>query len=328
MKVFVTGATGFIGSHVARLLRERGDDVVALVRSPARATALVGIGCELIEGDLNNRIDVDRGVEGSDAVIHLAARWEVGIPKADCPKMEDVNVGGVRRVLDSASENNTPRAVYVSTVNVFGDTKGQIADESYQGTGSRTFYSCYESSKFKAHKLAESRIQGGAPVVIVQPGLVYGPGDHSEVGRQILMAARGRLRLAMLTDIGLSMTYVDDVAQGIIAALDTGVIGESYVLAGENVRLRQALEITARLAGTRIPSKDIPAHLLRLVIPYGSWLGPKLGYPPNLRELIDVADGKTYWASSAKATEQLGYSARSLEDGLRATLAADGITVS
>lgn len=325
MRVFLTGGTGFIGSRVAERLRARGDDVVALVRSSARATALVGLGCELIEGDLNDRIDVDRGVEGSDVVVHMAARFEIGVPRAECPKMEDVNVGGVRRVLDSSLGAGVSRVLYVSTVNVFGDTLGQVVDESHERDESRGFFSCYDSSKYRAHKLAQRRIADGAPIVMVQPGVVYGPRDHFEIGREILLAARGQLRMLMLGDVGITMSYVDDVADGIVRALEVGRVGESYVLGGDNVYLRDVLAQSAQLAGKPPPRRTVPTGLLKAISPVGHLVAPRLGYPPNLKEMIEVADGRTYWASHAKAHDELDYSSRPLEEGLRATLTAAGI---
>lgn len=327
MRVFLTGGTGFIGSRVAQLLRASDHDVVALVRSPARAIALEGIGCELIEGDLNDRVDIDRGVEGADAVVHLAARLEVGLPEHECPQMEDVNVGGVRRVLDSAIEAGVSRILYASSVAVFGDTKGAIVDETFSRDPGKGFFSCYDASKYQAHRLALSRIDEGAPIVIVQPSVVYGPGDHFTVGKEILRAAQGRLFAMMLPETGVSMAYVDDVADGIMRAFDSGRVGESYVLSGENVRLGDVLQRAAEIAGKRPPRRHVPTPLLKLVSPFGPWIAPRLGYPPNLHELIETGAGRTYWASDRKARDELGYTSRPLDAGLRATLVAAGIAV-
>jgi dihydroflavonol-4-reductase len=322
----LTGATGFIGSRVASQLRVRGDEVVALVRSPARATALVGMGCEIVEGDLSDRIAIDRAVDGADAVVHLAARYEVGIPKVECPKMEDVNVGGVRRVLDSAVAAGTPRIVYGSTVAALGNTGGRPVAENHKRTDA-TPLTCYDRSKLAAHRLAVARAEAGAPIVIVMPGVVYGPDDHSEVGRELLLAANGRLSMPMFTDAGFSFVYVDDVASGIVAALDRGEIGESYLLGGDNVTFRQALQTAAALGGKRIPRRDIPKFLVKLIAPAGSLVGPLLGFPPNLRELIRAVDGVTYWVDSGKAQTALGFSARPFEEGIRETLVAAGFSL-
>src|SRR4051812_12884209 len=126
MRLFLTGGTGFIGGAVARKLRERGDDVVALVRTPAKAAALSANGVELVAGDLGDDEAIAKGVAGCDAVIHAAAIYEVGIPKSKRPEMYAANVEGTRRVLEAALAAGVKTAVYVSTVGIFGNTHGQI----------------------------------------------------------------------------------------------------------------------------------------------------------------------------------------------------------
>jgi dihydroflavonol-4-reductase len=132
MKDFVTGATGFIGSEVARRLRERGDEVVARVRNPAKATALKQIGCRLIEGKVTDAAAVREGIKGCDAVIHGAAIYEIGIPKSRRPEMYASSVEGTRTVLGAALELKIPKVVYIATVNAFGNTEGKIVDETHQ----------------------------------------------------------------------------------------------------------------------------------------------------------------------------------------------------
>ena len=188
VKAFVTGGTGFIGSRVVRRLRERGDEVVALVRSPEKAADLRELGCELVEGDLSSEQAIRDGVQGCDAVFHVAAVYKVGIPASERDAMCDANVRGTERVLDAAIEAGVPRIVYVSTVGVFGNTHGQVVDETYSRDG-EDFLSCYEETKCRSHQVALDRIAKGAPIVIVQPGGVYGPGDHSELGNIIDQAA-------------------------------------------------------------------------------------------------------------------------------------------
>src|SRR6185503_20895727 len=132
MRIFLTGGTGFIGGHVAANLRARGDDVVALVRSPDKAAKLRDLGCELVEGDLSNAGAIRRGLEGADGCIHAAAIYKVGIPKKERQPMYESNVNGTETVLDAAIDAGVGRIVYVSTVAVFGNTKEQVVDETYQ----------------------------------------------------------------------------------------------------------------------------------------------------------------------------------------------------
>lgn len=321
MRVFLTGGTGFIGRHIAALLSKRQDRVVALARSPDRASALHAMGCELVEGDLADVDAIRRGLRGCDAVIHSAAIYKVGIPASERPGMFDTNVRGTERVLDAAIEVGTPRIVYVSTVNVFGNTRGRVVDETYRRPETEGFLSAYDETKFLAHREAETRIQAGAPVVIAQPGLVYGQGDHSEVGGQIERMRRGRLPALAFPDLGCNFLHVDDAAEGVVRVLDRGSEGRAYVLGGEIGTLRKLIQTVARLSGRRPPILTIPAALVRMSIPLAPVVTRAMRLPPNLREIVRASDGVTYWATDARARGELGYAPRGLEDGLRQMLA-------
>ena len=320
MRVFATGGTGFIGGHVVRQLSERGDDVVALVRSPAKGAALRELGCELVEGDLSDGDAIARGVAGADAVIHAGAVYKVGVPKSEHAAMLESNVAGTERVLDAALAAGVPRIVYVSTCGVFGDTHGKLVDEGYRRDV--PYPSEYERTKTLAHELAEERMAAGAPIVIVQPGGVYGPGDHSEIGNVIEQTRTGKLPAKVFPEAGFMFCHVEDIAAGIVLALDKGEIGEAYVISGEQGTIGDLIDRVAALAGRKPPRFTMPGALLKLSAPLGPVIGPLLGFPPNLRELIASTDGVTYWASDTKARRELGFAPRGLDDGLRDTLAA------
>jgi nucleoside-diphosphate-sugar epimerase len=315
MRVFLTGGTGFIGGAVARRLRDRGDHVVALVRTPAKATALTLAGVELIPGDLSDDAVITEAVAGCDAVIHAAAIYEVGIPKSAKPAMYAANVEGTRRVLEAALSAGVSKAVYVSTVGAFGNTHGEIVDETYRHP--RTSYtSYYEETKVEAHDIAIEVARRGLPLVIVQPGGVYGPGDTSVLGQNMQRIARGKAPFLPFPDLGMTMVHRDDVAEGILAALDKGRPGEAYVLTGDAVRVRDLAERVSSLAGKRGPIAAMPTWLIRAAAPLGGVLGPAMGFPPNFRELINTSAGVTFWARADKARAELGFTPRPLEDGL------------
>jgi len=320
VKAFVTGGTGFIGSRVIRRLRDRGDEVVALVRSPEKATELRELGCELVEGDLSAERAIRDGVRGCDAVFHIAAVYKVGIPASERDAMHDANVGGTERVLDAASDAGVQRIVYVSTVAVFGNTRGEVVDETYTRNG-EDFLSCYDETKWKSHQVALDRIGRGAPVVIVQPGGVYGPGDHSELGNMIDQAATGKLKMLMFPETGFNLVHVEDVADGILLAHDKGETGQSYVLGGQISKMRELVEKVSEIAGRKAPTRELPPALMKMAIPIGPLVGKALGFPPNLRELIRTSDGVTFWAKDDKARRDLGYAPRDMDTGLRQTLA-------
>jgi nucleoside-diphosphate-sugar epimerase len=319
MRAFVTGGTGFIGGRVVRKLRERGDEVVALVRSSARAGDLAELGCELAEGDLSSTDAIRRGVHGCDSVIHIAAVYKVGIPASEREPMRKANIGGTEQVLDAAAEANVKRIVYVSTVGIFGNTHGKVVDETYHRDG-EGFLSCYEETKYRSHEVALDRISKGAPIVIVQPGGVYGPGDHSELGNIIDQAHTGKLKMLMFPETGFNLVHVDDVADGILLAHDLGKAGESYVLGGEISTMGDLIRKVSDLSGRKAPTRTMPVPLMKMAIPIGPVVGKMMGFPPNLRELIRSSDGVTYWASDEKARRELGYAPRDMDTGLRQTL--------
>ncbi|HET7573881.1 MAG TPA: NAD-dependent epimerase/dehydratase family protein [Solirubrobacterales bacterium] len=323
MKVFLTGGTGFIGGEVARQLRARGAEVVCLVRNPAKAAKLTELGCELASGDLGDEAAIRGAMAGSDAVVHAAAMYEVGIPAKQRPAMWAANVAGTERVMRAALAEQVGRIVYVSTVGIFGNTGGRVVEESYENPET-DFTSYYEETKLEAHKLVRRMIEAeGLPAVIVQPGGVYGPGDTSQVADLLEQFFAGRLPLMPFPELGICLSHVEDIAGGILLALDRGELGETYVISGPATTMREAIETVARLSGRRAPKRALPTVLMKAMVPIGPLVGKVMGQPPNLRELISSADGVTFWASYAKAERELGYSPRGMDEGLRQTLEAD-----
>ena len=315
MRVFLTGGTGFLGGEVARLLRERGDAVRVLVRSPERARSLQAMGCELVPGDLSDEAALVDACRGMTAVVHCVAVHDLGASPEARAEMVEANVRGTERVLGAALTAGVSQALHVSTVAVFGDTRGEVADEGWTcTTGGWT--SVYQETRSCAYRRAQQISSCGLPLVTVQPGAVYGPGDPSVMGRVLRQFLEGRLPVLPFADVGVSPVHRDDVADGILRALDKGVPGESYVLAGEALRFREVLEGLADASGRR-PPKPLPTWVLRALAPAAPVVAPRLGLPANLQELIRTCDGATSWASGDKAREQLGWDSRPLHEGLR-----------
>ena len=311
--MLVTGASGFVGRALTRQLVARGDDVTVAVRDRRRLMDVVDLeGTTILENDLLDVRRLTDDLRDIDAVIHAAGRYRVGIARADRGAMWDANIGTTTRVLDAAEAAGVKRVVYVSTVGVFGNTRGRVVDDGYRRDLGEGFLSWYDETKYGAHEVAQQRATGGAPVVIVLPSQVYGPGDHSAIGDQIRQAHAGRLRALALGDVGLGFVQVDDLATGIIAALDRGTNGQSYVLSGPRARLYEVLEVAARLGGRSLSGLRVPTALIRALVPLSGLIGR-----PGLAEIVASSDGVTYWASSAKAESELGFSPRSIEDGLR-----------
>jgi nucleoside-diphosphate-sugar epimerase len=323
MKVFVTGGTGFIGGEVVRQLRERGDDVVCHARNPEKATKLSAQGCQIVSGDLGEAESIRNGMDGCDAVVHAAAMYQVGIPAKQHPAMWEANVAGTERVMKAALDAKVPKVVYVSTCGVFGNTQGKVVDETYEHPG-KEFTSYYEETKLEAHRIVKRMIADqNLPAIIVQPGGVYGPEDTSQVADLLQEFFAGKLVLMPFPEFGICLSHVEDIAGGILLAFDKGTVGETYVLSGPATTMREAIETVAAATGRKAPKRAMPVALMKAMTPIGPLVGKMLGQPPNLRELISSADGVTFWASHEKASRELGYAPRGMEEGLRQTLAED-----
>ena len=307
MKVFVTGATGFVTGTVTLQLLARGDEVRALVRDASRAQTLARAGVDLFTGDLSDGAALNRGMAGVDAVVHGAAMYEVGIPPSRRPAMLAANVTGTEHVLEAALNAGVKRVAYISSVVVFGNTQGQVVDESYTRTGPFTSY--YEETKARAHDIALQFAARGLPVSIAQPGQVYGLGDSSGLGGLMRDFVRGRLPFVPFADTGLNLVHVEDAARGIVLVLDRGQVGQGYVLGGEIARVADAFAALARITGRDLPRLRVPYALLQL----GALVRP------GLREVVTSTKDVTFWASDARAKSELGYASRLLEAGLRDT---------
>ncbi len=304
MRIFATGTTGFLGSVIAERLRARGDTVVQLVRDPAKAELLKKTGRDVIVGDLADPDALKRGCDGCDAVVHAGAIYEVGINAPRRIDMYKANVTGTEALLSAALAVGVPKVVHVSSIVVFGNTSGKVVDETYRRGDGYTSY--YDETKTLAHRVAEGFSAKGLPIVIAQPGQIYGPGDHSGIGAIFRRAAAGKLPVLTFGDLGLNFVHVADVASGIVGLIDRGRPGQAYVLGGEQARLREAVRIMAALAGKPMPRFEVPPSILRFAA----------RLRPDVAEVVKSADGVTFWASDAKARMELGYTSRSLREGL------------
>lgn len=315
MKAFVTGGSGFIGQHLIVKLVERGFDVLALARSENSAAIVNQLGATAVAGDITDTASMRSGMEGCDVVFHLAAWYKLGSP--DWMEAEAINVGGTRRVLRLAQELNIPKIVYVSTVAVFGNTQGELADETYFKGG--PFLTEYDRTKWLAHyKVVMPMIEKGAPVIIAMPGGVYGPGDTSTIAQMMRMFYRG---LPALPAPETTMTYahVEDIAEGIILAADEGQVGESYILAGPAIPLGEMIDFWAHLLGRRAPSLRIPGQVLRPFAPVVGAASALAPMPGVFSEEATRSLGATYMARSDKARAELGWKTRPLQTGMLET---------
>ena len=318
MKVLLTGGTGFLGKNVARSLAARGHALRLLARPGADLRGLPD-GAEVVRGDVTDLDSLRRAVEGCDAVVHLAALVKMWVP--DPERFEAVNVSGFRNALRAAREARA-RLVYTSSFIAVGPAGPEPAGESQVHAG-HSFCNAYERTKARADAEARAAAAAGEDLLILYPGVVYGPGDLTDGNLVVKMVADHLLKklpgVIGPGDRRWSYAFVEDVAEGHGLALERGRRGERYFLGGENATLGDLFAILQRLAGVA-PPRHIP-YGIAAAMGRAMYLWAELtGHPPQLTHEV-VAVFRQHWSySSAKAERELGYRPRSLEEGLKATL--------
>ena len=316
--ILVTGAAGFVGAAVARELARSGYRVRALVRTSSPRTNLAGFDGELVTGDIMNPDAVAAAMAGVDGVCHVAADYRLWA--RDPEEIVRNNLAGTRTVMAGALAAGVKRIVYTSSVATLG--LGTVpADETVPLTAEAAI-GAYKRSKVVAERLVESMVETqGLPAVIVNPSTPIGPGDvrPTPTGRIIVEAATGRI--PAFVDTGLNLVHVDDVARGHVLALERGRIGQRYILGGQDVSLRDMLGVIARLTGRRAPTIGLPRGPL-FPLAYAAEFAARLtGREPFLTVDALRMAGHHMFFTSAKATAELGYTARPFEDALGDALA-------
>lgn len=316
MRYFLTGATGFVGGCVAKQLREAGHEVLALVRTPAQAKPLADLGAQIAQGDVTNKESMRAPMSGCDGVFHIAGWYKVGV-KDSSPGMQ-VNVYGTRNVLELMQELAIKKGVYTSTLAVNSDTHGIVRDESYHFNGKHV--SEYDRTKALAHELALQFIAKGLGLVIVQPGLIYGPGDQGPA-HDLLLQYLARTLPIVPQRAAYCWAHVEDVARGHIQAMEHGKLGESYFLAGPVHSLLDALHMAKQITGVPLPALTAPPMMLHAMSKVMAVFERVVPVPDTYSsEYLRVSAGVTYLGDSTKARRELGWSARPLMQGLTETL--------
>jgi dihydroflavonol-4-reductase len=316
MKAFVTGGTGFVGGAVVRKLIEAGHTVRALARPGTDTRQLDGLPVERIEGDLADAGSLRRGMSGCEWVFHVAALYSYW--GHEWEEFYQTNVEGTRRVLDVAGQVGVHRIVYTSSIATLGLPKGDTpADEDTPVTlADKIGY--YKRSKFMAEEVAREFARQGLPLVIVNPAAPVGVADHkpTATGQMIVDFLNGRM--PAYVDTGLTIVDVEDVAMGHLLAMEKGRLGERYILGGENLSLKQVLDLLAEVSGLPQVKARIP-RAVALIWAYMDTglarLNPK-HIPAATPDAVRVSSKKEYY-SSAKAMRELGYTFIPAREALR-----------
>ena len=305
----VTGATGFVGSAVARALAARGHRLRLLARRGSDRRNLAGLDAEIVEGDLTDAASLRRAVQGCRYVLHVAADYRIWVP--DEAAMLAANVEGTRSMMIACREAGVERVVYCSSVAALGlTTDGTPADETTPVDEAK-IAGLYKKSKYWAEQAVLAQVrEHGLDAVIVNPAGPVGPRDikPTPTGRMIADAAAGRL--PAYVDTGLNIVHVDDVAIGHVLALERGRAGERYILGSENLLLRDLLGLVAEVAGKRPPRIGLPVGMVWPVAVVCEALARGFGIEPMVtRDHLRMARKKMFF-TSAKAITELGYAPR------------------
>ncbi len=317
MKYFVTGTTGFVGGHVARQLVEAGREVVAVVRNRAKAGDLQNLGVQIYQGDVTEKESMRGPMTGVDGVFHIAGWYKIGVK--DKSEGAKINIGGTRNVLELMKELGIAKGVYTSTLAVNSDTYGKLVDETYHFAGKHI--SEYDRTKWVAHyEVAEPMIAEGLPLVVVMPGLIYGPGDTSSVRTTFLNYLQRKLPL-LPTKTAFSWAHVDDIARGHILAMEQGKAGESYIIAGPTHTLIEGMRMAEQITGIRAPRLHAAPAIMKAMAATMGMVEKVVPVPETYSaEYLRVSAGVTYIGSNAKARRDWGYDPRPLEEGMKETL--------
>jgi dihydroflavonol-4-reductase len=321
LRAFVTGATGFLGSHVARVLAEQGDELRLLVRPTSDLRNIKDLNADRVVGDLRDSASIEKALSGCEVVFHVAADYRLWVRGRDSGEMYRSNVEGTRGLIEAARKQGVRRVVYTSSVATMGFTsttnKGSVADEE-SPVSLAEMIGHYKRSKFMAEQAAVEAARSGVDVVIVNPTTPIGERDikPTPTGRIVLDFLKRKFPAYVET--GLNLVDATECARGHVQALEKGRSGERYILGGENLTLKQILDRLAAITGLKSPTVKLPYFFaLAAGVVDETVTGRLLGREP--RATIDAVrmGRKMMFVSSAKAERELGWRTVPVDGALR-----------
>ena len=308
MKSLVTGANGFTGSHLVKALQQRGDTVVGFVRKSSNLSRLKDTRIQLVTGDISHRNALRKAMQDIDTVFHTAAFVELGL--VDAAQMERVNVEGTQAVLEVAKEMQISKMVYCSTIGIYGDTNGQVVNETFERT-QENFSSAYDSTKYEAQQLVDNYAVIGFPVVSVMPSGIFGA-DDPHFGPVFKLFLQGKLKFWVGGDRMTGVVHVDDLVSAMILAAEKGERGEHFIISAGEIPSREMFEIISEQTGIATPV-EVPQPLVRVIGNILDFIGKIFSWnPPIGRERVHYLYDRCVRVDATKAREKLGWQPRSV----------------
>ncbi|ADW68648.1 hopanoid-associated sugar epimerase [Granulicella tundricola] len=319
MKVFITGATGFVGAHVARAYAAQGASLRLLTRSSSNLAGIEGLEAETVVGDLRQVEGLRVALTGCDALVHVAADYRLWV--RDPEEMMAANVGGTRELLRVAREVGVPKVVYTSSVATMGFlTDGTIVDEATP-VSVEAMIGVYKRSKYLAELEAIAAAKAGQHVMILNPTTPIGPGDRKPTPTGGILVDFLNRKFPAYVDTGLNLVDVGEVARMHVVALERGTPGERYILGGENLTLKQILDRLSTITGLPSPTIKVP-HAVAMAFAFfdENFTGRLLGKEPRATVEAVRMGKKMMFASSAKAERELGFKVVPVYGAMRAAV--------
>ena len=319
MRVFITGATGFVGAHVARRYAAEGASLRLLTRKTSRLDGLSGLDADIVKGDLREPEGLRSGLCGCDALVHVAADYRLWV--RDPQEMYAANVDGTRELLRLARETGVPRVVYTSSVATMGfKSDGSIVNEDTP-VSLADMIGPYKRSKFLGEQEAIKAAHDGQHVMILNPTTPIGPGDWKPTPTGRIIVDFLNRKFPAYVDTGLNLVDVDEVARMHVVALDHGRPGERYILGGENLTLKQILDRMSAITGLPSPTRKVP-HAVAMAFAFfdENITGRLLGKEPRATIEAVRMGRKIMFASSARAEQELGFKVLPIYNALRSAI--------
>ncbi|MES1023086.1 NAD-dependent epimerase/dehydratase family protein [Gloeocapsa sp. BRSZ] len=312
MKALVTGANGFTGSHLVYALQQRGAQVVGLVRKSSNLSRLANSQLQLVYGDITDRNALQTAMQGVDTVFHTAAYVELGLVNAD--KMQRVNVEGTRAVMEVAQASGVTKIIYCSTIGIFGNTKGEVVDETFQRRQT-DFSSAYDRTKYQAQQIVDEFASQGLPVVSVLPSGIFGA-DDPHFGPVLQQFLKGRLKLWAGGDRITGIVHVDDLVAAMLLAAEKGTPGEHYIISAGELSTREMFEFLSQQTKIPVP-EEAPKSVVKLAGNLLDPIGRLLQWqPPLSRERVHYIYDRCVRVDATKARQKLGWKPRSVKETL------------